>query len=157
MSDEGGIQEPRRRGFLRWLFGGALAGFAASVVYPVVRFMSPPEVPEATTNEVEAGLTNDPDLLEKGFKIVRFGSDPVIVVRIGEGDFRAYAATCTHLDCIVEYRQDKQLLWCWCHNGIYDLQGRNIGGPPPHPLETFEVHLVDRGAAQPQTIVVSKA
>ena len=31
--------------FLRWLFGGAFAGLAASVVYPVVRFVSPPEVP----------------------------------------------------------------------------------------------------------------
>ena len=145
------------RGFLRWLFGGAFAGFAASVFYPVVRFISPPEVPEATTNEVEAGLTNDPELLDRGFKIVRFGSDPVIVVRLGDDDFRAYAATCTHLDCIVEYRQDKQLLWCWCHNGVYDLQGRNIDGPPPKPLETFDVHLVDRGAAQPRTIVVSRA
>lgn len=150
--DKGG-----RRGFLRWLFGGAFAGFAASVVYPVVRFVSPPEVPEASTNEVEAGLTNDPELLDRGFKIVRFGSDPVIVVRLGDDDFRAYAATCTHLDCIVEYRQDKQLLWCWCHNGVYDLQGRNIDGPPPKPLETFDVHLVDRGAAQPKTIVVSRA
>ena len=34
---------------------------------------------------------------------------------------------------------------------------RNIDGPPPKPLETFDVHLVDRGAAQPRTIVVSRA
>ena len=97
--------------------GTSIGAFLASVVYPVFRFLSPPRVPEAATHEVEAGSTNDPELLENGFKIVRFGAEPVILVRIDETDFRAFAATCTHLDCIVEYRKDRSLLWCNCHNG----------------------------------------
>jgi Rieske Fe-S protein len=80
----------------------------------------------------------------------------VIVVRVSDTDYRAFAATCTHLDCIVEYRQDKELIWCWCHNGAYDLQGRNVAGPPPRPLQQFAVHLVAKGAG-PKTIVVAKA
>ena len=50
------------------------------------------------------------------------------------GNYRALSATCTHLGCIVQYRSDLQEIWCACHNGLYDLNGRNISGPPPRPL-----------------------
>jgi Rieske Fe-S protein len=152
----GGEGASGRRTFINWLLGTSVGGLAAAVLYPVGRFLSPPEVPEATTNEVEVGSANDPDFADSGFKIVRFGAEPVIVVRIGDDDFRAFAATCTHLDCIVEYRKDRELIWCWCHNGVYDLRGLNIGGPPPRPLEPYQVHLVDKGAGAPKTIVVSR-
>ena len=54
----------------------------------------------------------------------------------------ALAATCTHLDCIVQYREDTKQIWCACHNGVYDLNGRNISGPPPRPLKIFDVKVV---------------
>ncbi|MFQ5527861.1 MAG: ubiquinol-cytochrome c reductase iron-sulfur subunit [Thermoanaerobaculia bacterium] len=142
---------------LNWFLGTSVGALAASVVYPVARFVSPPHIPEAQTNEVEAGLTNDPELLDKSFKIVRFGAVPVILVRVAEGDYRAFSATCTHLDCIVDYPQEKKLIWCWCHNGVYDLTGRNIAGPPPRPLTPFEVHLVPQRDGQARKIVISKA
>jgi len=126
------------------------------VVLPVLRFLSPPQVPEATTHQVEAGSTHDPELLEKGFKIIRFGAEPVILIRASETDFRAFAATCTHLDCIVEYRPGEQKIWCNCHDGVYDLSGRNIAGPPPHPLASYVVHVVSKGPG-PGSLVVSRA
>ena len=58
------------------------------------------------------------------------------------GDFRAFSAVCTHLDCIVQYRKDLKQIWCACHNGHYDLRGVNIAGPPPRPLEEFNVNIV---------------
>jgi Rieske Fe-S protein len=146
-----------RRSFLNWFFGTSVGALLATVLYPVVRFVSPPEVPEASTNQVEAGPTNDPELLEKGFKIIRFGAEPVILIRLSDADFRAFAGTCTHLDCIVEYHRDKQRIWCNCHNGEYNLQGQRVAGPPPKPLEPFKVDLVVKGSGQPQTIVVSRA
>jgi cytochrome b6-f complex iron-sulfur subunit len=149
--------DPLRRRLINWLLGTSVFGLFGSTFYPVFRFISPPEVPEATTNEIEAGPVNDPDLMEKGFKIVRFGADPVIVIRVGEEDYRAFAATCTHLDCIVEYQQDTELIWCNCHNGKYDLSGRNVGGPPPKPLEAFSVHLASAAPGQPKNIVVVRS
>ena len=146
-----------RRGFLNWFLGTAAGALAVAVFYPVLRFVSPPEVPEASTNQIEAGPTNDPELLEKGFKIVRFGADPVILVRLSDTEFRAFAGTCTHLDCIVEFHKDKQRIWCNCHNGDYNLQGQVVAGPPPKPLEPFKVDLVAKGSGQPKTIVVSRA
>jgi Rieske Fe-S protein len=145
-----------RRGFLNWFLTTSVGALAASIAYPILRFVSPPEMPDAGTNQVEAGFTNDSDLLDKGFKIVRFGNEPVIVVRVDEGDIRAFSGTCTHLDCIVEYRRDKRRIWCNCHNGQYNLQGRQVAGPPPRPLELFRVDLVARGSGQPRQIVISR-
>ena len=146
-----------RRRFLNWFLGTAAGALLASVLYPVLRFISPPVIPEATTAEVEAGLVNDPELIEKGFKIVRFGAEPVIVVRVSDTEYRAFTATCTHLDCIVEYRRDRHLIWCNCHNGQYDLNGRNVAGPPPRPLTAYRVHLVAKGSGQAATLVVERA
>jgi Rieske Fe-S protein len=147
---------PGRREILNWFLGTSVGGLLASVLYPVLRYVSPPIVPEASTTQVDAGPTNDPELLDRGFKILRFGADPVILVRASETEFRAFTATCTHLDCIVEFRKPEQLLWCNCHNGRYDLSGRNVAGPPPKPLTPLKVQIATGAAGQPSTIVVSK-
>jgi cytochrome b6-f complex iron-sulfur subunit len=132
----------------------SLGAVAASVLYPIARFLDPPERSHAVAaNQIEAGLTNDADYIDKGYKIVRFGDKPVIVVRVEEGDFRAFSAVCTHLDCIVEYRKNKRVIWCNCHNGQYDLQGGVLAGPPPKPLTSYDVKLVDAGDQQRKVVV----
>ena len=146
---------PRRR-LLNWFLGTSFGALIAAVVYPVARYVSPPRIPEPSTAQIEAGETNDPAFRDKGFKIVRFGSDPVIVVKAGENDFKALSATCTHLDCIVGFQKDRGRIWCNCHGGSYDLNGRNLGGPPPRPLTPYKVDLVGKSGG-PSTIVVSKA
>ncbi|MDX1583729.1 MAG: ubiquinol-cytochrome c reductase iron-sulfur subunit [Thermoanaerobaculia bacterium] len=147
----------KRRRFINWFLGTSAGALCAAVLFPVFRFLSPPRVPEATTNQVEAGPANEPIFLADGFKIVRFGADPVIVVRVAEGEFRAFAATCTHLDCIVTYQQDRSRIFCNCHNGVFNLNGQNVGGPPPKPLEQFEVNLVPQGEGQAPLVVVSRS
>lgn len=146
-----------RRRFVNWFLGTSVGALVAAVVYPVLGFLNPPERAEASANEVEAGPVNDPAFIEKGFKIVSLGAEPVIVVRAGEGSFRAFSATCTHLSCIVEYRKDKHLIWCNCHNGAFDLQGKNVAGPPPRPLDAYTVHVVAKGTGQPDAVVVSRS
>ena len=148
--------DPSRRSLLNWFLGSSLGALAAAVVYPVLRFLSPPEVAEASTSQVEAGRTNDPEFLESGYKIVQFGSDPVIVLRLADDDFRAFSATCTHLSCIVEFRKSKKVIWCNCHNGQFDLNGNNIAGPPPRPLEAYQVHLVSTSGGA-DTVVVARS
>lgn len=147
---------PHRRRFINWFLGTSFGALIISVLYPVARFVVPPHLAESSTAQVDAGPADDPAFREKGFKIVRFGADPVIVVRAAENDFRAFAATCTHLDCIVGYQKDRNRLWCNCHGGAYDLTGRNIAGPPPRPLDAFKVNLVAKNGSSP-TVVVSKA
>lgn len=145
-----------RRRFVDWIMRGSLGALAASVLYPVLRFLDPPRIAEQSVQQVEVGPTNDPDLVQKGFKIVRFGNEPVIVVKAADGDYRAFTATCTHLDCIVEYRPQAGVLWCNCHNGQYDLTGRNIAGPPPRPLTKLVVHTLAQAGGTP-VLVVARA
>jgi Rieske Fe-S protein len=126
-----------RRDVLNWLLGSWLAGVLGSVFYPISRYLVPPEVPEAAPPSVSAGKAAD--LPPNSGRIVPFGTVPVIVIRTAAGDLRAFAGTCTHLSCTVQYRPDIERIWCACHNGHYDLTGRNVEGPPPRPLDRFDV------------------
>ena len=63
------------------------------------------------------------------------------IIEEPEGEYRALSAVCTHFSCTVQYRKDLHEIWCACRNGLYDLNGRNISGPPPRPLEAFQVHV----------------
>ena len=127
----------KRRDFLKYLLSGGLIGFAGIILYPLIEYLKPPKQREVEVSSVLAGKTSD---FEKGSgKIIRFGNKPVIVINTKENNFKAFSATCTHLDCTVQFRKDMSLIWCACHNGKYDLNGRNISGPPPKPLEEFRV------------------
>ena len=130
-----------RRQFTSFLLGGGLIGWLGSVFYPVISFLKPPDIPEANVQSVKAGFASEfgPNSAE----ILKFGRKPVILIRTESGEFRAFAATCTHLDCIVQYRGDLKQIWCACHNGLYDLKGRNVSGPPPKPLEEYAVNIVN--------------
>jgi cytochrome b6-f complex iron-sulfur subunit len=127
-----------RRRFLDLLVrlsGTAIGGF---VLYPVVRYLIPPPTPEAATRRVVAARKDE--LKPGSFKIFPFGGQPGLLVRNPDGTYRAFSAVCTHLGCTVQYKPSDKVIWCACHNGMYDLDGRNVSGPPPRPLEAYLVH-----------------
>ena len=130
-----------RRGFLNWLLGTSAGAMAASILYPVARYITPPDIPEAPTAQVVAG--KEGELQPNQGKIFRFGSQPGLLVRTADGEYRAFSATCTHLNCTVQFKADTKQIWCACHNGLYDLAGRNVSGPPPKPLEPYQVHVAN--------------
>src|SRR5215467_2678305 len=129
---------PRRR-VVEYLLGGGLFASLVSFVYPVLRYLVPPPVADLGGDEVVASKVGD--LKPNGSKIFRFGTRPALLVMTAEGEYRAMSAVCTHLSCTVQYRNDLRQVWCACHNGLYDLDGRNISGPPPRPLEAFQIHV----------------
>jgi len=67
---------------------------------------------------------------------------PFILVN-RNGTIRAFSAVCTHLGCLVYWRPEKQDFYCPCHGGIFDADGKNIAGPPPRPLDEYEVEVKD--------------
>ena len=141
---------PDRRGFINWFLGTSAVAFVLSVVYPVLSYLVPPRVGESTSGTVTLPLKPD-DVKPNTGQIFKFGSRPGILIRTASGELRAFSAVCTHLNCTVQYRPDLGEIWCACHNGHYDLNGKNVAGPPPRPLDTFVVNV--RGAQ----IVVSKS
>lgn len=126
-----------KRDFLKTALLGGISAWAVSVLYPILAYLKPPKQGEVEVSSVKVGKLSD---IEKDSgTIVRFGNRPVILIRKADGDLAAFSATCTHLDCTVQYRKDMGVIWCACHNGKYDLTGRNIAGPPPRPLDEFRV------------------
>lgn len=138
-----------RRRFVNWILGTGIGGLLASALYPIARYLVPPAGAEAATNSVTLELGPE-DLEPNSGQIFKFGNQPGIVIRTPSGELRAFSAVCTHLGCTVQYRPDLSHIWCACHNGHYDLNGINVAGPPPRPLERYAANL--RG----DRIVVSK-
>ncbi len=132
-----------RRSWIDIFLGGSLIAWMGSVLYPIVSYLKPPEVAEIQVSRVTVGPAADFPPNES--QIIRFGRKPVILLRTEKGEFRAFFATCTHLDCTVQLKKDEGIIWCACHNGKYDLTGRNISGPPPRPLDQLQVQVTDDG------------
>ena len=130
---------PSRRKFLDYLLGTSAVATLGAILYPIFKFMVPPQVIEAQQNSVPVG--KNAEIATNSGKIFKFGSKPGIIIRTETGDLRAFNAVCTHLACIVQYDPKSKQIICACHNGIYDLNGKNIGGPPPRPLEAFAVNV----------------
>jgi Rieske Fe-S protein len=131
--------EPMRRRFVQLLLGGGLMASTASFLYPVLRYLVPPPATDLGADTVVAARVGD--LKPNSAKIFKFGNKPGLLLLTAEGEYRAMSAICTHLNCTVQYRNDVHQVWCACHNGFYDLNGRNVAGPPPRPLEVYEVHV----------------
>ncbi|MBI1750783.1 MAG: Rieske 2Fe-2S domain-containing protein [Acidobacteria bacterium] len=147
VSGNGQPEQPGRRRMLGFLVGSGVMASLASFVYPILRFVLPPQSGELDADTVAAKAN---ELAANAAKIFRMGNRPGILIRMVDGTYRAFAAVCTHLNCTVQYRQSEHDIWCACHNGVYNLQGGVVSGPPPKALEQFEVHT--RG----QEIIVSK-
>jgi cytochrome b6-f complex iron-sulfur subunit len=146
-----GNQDPRisRRSFLDVALGVGSLAWLGAVLYPVFEFFKvPPQGEAAPTSVVAASFKA---LKPNQGVVFRFGSEPALLVMTADGKLKAFSATCTHLGCTVQYRADSQRIWCACHNGMYDLNGRNIAGPPPRPLDEYKV------AVKGDDVVVSKA
>lgn len=130
-----------RRKFLNSLLAIGSFGTFSAIVYPIFAFLIPPKIAEIKVTSLRVGPVSGFD--NNSSKIVKFGRTPVILIRNIDGKFIALEATCTHLDCLVQFRDDTQEILCACHNGIYDLEGRNVSGPPPKPLKKYLVKIVD--------------
>jgi len=128
-----------RRDFLKIFLSGGLLGFAAITIYPIISFLKPPKQTEVEVTSVVVGKIDDIKPGES--KIIRFGNQPAIIILTEDDKFRALSATCTHLDCTVQYKKDEKIIWCACHNGKYDLYGKNVSGPPPRPLDKYNVTI----------------
>lgn len=149
MPEETVRREMDRRSFLNWFLGTAAGAFLVSVLYPVSRYLIPPKVEESTARSVALAI-KPAEVKPNSGQVFRFGSQPAILVRSPAGELKAFSAVCTHLSCIVQYRPDLSHVWCACHNGHFDLNGKNIAGPPPKPLDEYVVNV------KGDQIVVSK-
>ena len=93
---------PTRRSFFDYLLGSTVVATLGALLYPILKFMSPPQVIESTESSVVAAKVSEVKV--NSGKVFKFGSKPGIIVRTAAGELKACSAICTHLDCIVPYR-----------------------------------------------------
>jgi cytochrome b6-f complex iron-sulfur subunit len=127
-----------RRRFLDALLGTGFVSTVLAMAYPVWRYLIPPVSGEPATESVVAAQAGKVPV-NSGL-LFKFGNKPGLLVRTPDGELQAFSAVCTHLDCTVQYKADTSQIWCACHNGLYDLAGNVISGPPPRPLERLVVN-----------------
>ena len=129
-----------RRDFLNMAVGGSAAAFAVAGTYPVVRYLEPP--PTGARGPTRVGKLEEFPV--GSVRTVLADERPVLIIRTAD-EVRAFSAICTHLQCIVAYSPERKQIECPCHGGIYSIDGRNLEGPPPRPLDELTV-TIDEGS-----------
>jgi Rieske Fe-S protein len=69
-------------------------------------------------------------------------SDPAVLLRSSEGEYRAYSRRCSHAGCSVEFEPSRRCLSCPCHQGTFDARmGYVMFGPPRRPLDEIVLQV----------------
>lgn len=53
----------------------------------------------------------------------------------------AFGPQCTHLGCAYHWDEGKHEFLCPCHNSLFALDGKVIGGPAPRPLDRYDIRI----------------
>ena len=81
-------ESPPRRSFLDFLLGTSAVATLAAILYPIFRFMSPPQIVESAENSVVAAKLSE--VPPNSGKIFKFGNKPGVLVHTASGEFKAY-------------------------------------------------------------------
>src|SRR5438045_8803659 len=95
---------PTRRYFLDYLLGTSAVATLGAILYPIVRFMQPPQIVESTETSVVAAKISE--LPVNSGKIFKFGSKPGILVRTDSGELKAFSALRKTLECDCQSRDE---------------------------------------------------
>jgi menaquinol-cytochrome c reductase iron-sulfur subunit len=140
-----------RRRFLGGTIQAIGALVAAIVGIPVIGYILSPLLATSTSQWREVGAIGDfhtEQTVLTIFSAVRQDGwvqqeqrIPIYVRRIAESQFLVLSPQCTHLGCMTQWNGSAHEFLCPCHAGVFDADGKNIAGPPPRPLDRYEVKL----------------
>lgn len=143
-----------RRNFLTGTFAVLATVGALHIGLPAARFLVGNSLEPAETNWVELGaLDSFPadqvnrvnysvKVTDAWREVTRRGTVYVFSTD-GGASYEVLDGTCTHLGCIVHWRDEKQVFGCPCHQAVFSQQGEVISGPPPEPLHQLASKIID--------------
>ena len=150
----GNQEQVTRRDFmsLASLAIGGIIGLAMGI--PAVAYIIGPALQQARSQQwLRLGATakvelNTPTLFKAKISrqtgyIVSEDELSVYVLTENGRDFIVMSNICTHLGCRIRWVSEQSQFFCPCHNGVFDKDGKVIAGPPPRPLDRFEVKVED--------------
>ncbi|MCL5960213.1 MAG: ubiquinol-cytochrome c reductase iron-sulfur subunit [Chloroflexi bacterium] len=140
-----------RRRFLSLGIGSIAGLIGAALGIPLVGYAVSPALSKSKIEWLEVGPVKDfatgipqkaeyTQLRRDGWIEETVKKAVWILTKDGQ-QFTAYDPRCTHLGCAYSWQADRNRFFCPCHDGIYDVDGRVIGGPPPRPLDRYETKV----------------
>ncbi len=148
MADEHGEHDADegmdRAQFFRTAFACTAMCWGGVTLLPVFMYLNPPQTEDTKSKVTSLEVCKLSELPKGTGRNFRFGSFPALVIHTDDGELHAFKAVCTHLGCTVQFRAEKQDIYCACHGGQYDAAtGKNIAGPPPKPLPALKAEVID--------------
>ncbi|TAJ32222.1 MAG: ubiquinol-cytochrome c reductase iron-sulfur subunit [Nitrospirae bacterium] len=129
----------RRRFLSQAVMGFGLLFGMGTLALRFVQFL----VPSPKPKRYEAVLIGSESQVPVGEALpMDLSGQKIMVLRTNE-EVMAFSRRCTDLGCLVSWSKEREQFLCPCHQGVFDKTGRNIAGPPPRPLDRFEI--VKRG------------
>lgn len=128
-----------RRTFLNTLFGGWLLVFLSGGLYGLLKFAFPTLGKEPDFVELE--VSDFLDIPLNSVKPFAWGGKLGLFFKRDDGTITALKGICTHMECNITYKNEERKFYCACHKGWFDQDGRVLEGPPPKPLEFFDVQV----------------
>jgi menaquinol-cytochrome c reductase iron-sulfur subunit len=149
MANKNNITRRNFMSMVTWAIGG-LIGLGMGI--PAITYvLSPAKKSEGSQDWISLGSTtkvelNMPTLFKTTIKkqagwIVNEQEISIYILTTNGRDFIAMSNICTHLGCRVRWISKKEQFFCPCHNGVFNKNGGVAGGPPPRPLDRFEVKV----------------
>jgi len=148
-------QAPPRRRFFKTFVTSIGAAIGGLLGVPLAGFYALPALKKSPTQWKLAGpvdkfSTGEIQLvplqpLERRQWPEDWGQDAAWVYRRGADDFVVYSFHCTHVGCPVNWSPQAQRFFCPCHGGVFDREGRVLAGPPPRPLDRYEIRTENGG------------
>lgn len=127
---------PSRRRFLSNAFMTMGLSFGLGTLFLRFGQFLTPKKKERKTDEILVG--SNADISEGTATSLEVAGNKILLVR-SKDSITAFSRICTDLGCLVNWDPAREQFICPCHQGIYDKNGKNIAGPPPRPLNRFEV------------------
>ena len=151
MSEEKQFGRRDFMGFATWAIGGLLG---SGLVIPAIIYVAGPALKEqqiqgwirlGQVSKIELGT---PTLFKAKIKrqsgwIVDEEEVSFYVYTEDGRNYIALSNICTHLGCRVRWIEQQSEFFCPCHNAIFDKEGNVVAGPPPRPLDRFQVKVED--------------
>lgn len=127
-----------RRQFLNRVLAAGVAAVAAYIIYPVLRFFTPPSVALGEVDKIFVTMTGAMKL--NTAKFFKFLDQPAVLVRLPDGSYTSLSAKCTHMGCTVSFEPKGDYFLCECHGSKFSITGKALNGPATKPLPVYYVY-----------------
>lgn len=152
MNEESQNTEVSRKGFLNAAIAAIGGVISFSIGIPAIAYILGPAlkksdeqnwIPLGSPAKVEIGVPTlfKTRIEQKAGWIVEEQELTFYVLTENGRDFTALSNICTHLGCRVRWVGDEDQFFCPCHNAAFGKNGEVTAGPPPRPLDAFEVRV----------------